>query len=224
VEQINKLIKSSINWLLDMLFPESCISCHTRSEIICNNCAPKIRTAERETDTHIFALYDYRDPVIKRAIWDLKYHKHRHLGEKLGKLLYEGMVEDISDIRQYSQGKTILVIPVPISRSRGKVRGYNQARVIAKYFCMSGGDEILELRDDLMIKNIETLPQARITNRTKRIQNIRGAFEIKNPEYVKGRTCIVIDDVTTTGATMNEIIKLLKKSGAKKVIGFAVAH
>ena len=56
------------------------------------------------------------------------------------------------------------------------------------------------------------------------MENVRGVFEIKNPEIVKGRTIVVIDDVTTTGGTISEIIKILKKAGAKKVVGFAVAH
>jgi competence protein ComFC len=224
VEQRIKPIKSLVNWLLDILFPESCISCHIRGEILCDNCISKIRMAERETDNNIYALYDYRDPVIKKAIWDLKYHKHRHLGERLGQLLYEGRIEDISDIREYSQSRTICVVPVPVSRSRGKSRGYNQAKVIARQFCLSEGNGVFELRDDFVVKNVDTLPQARIANRAKRIQNIRGAFEIKNSADIKGRTIIIIDDVTTTGATLGEIMKLFKKAGAKKVVGFTVAH
>ncbi len=74
------------------------------------------------------------------------------------------------------------------------------------------------------IKNKNTIPQARLTNRNKRLQNIKGAFSIINTNIIKGKTVIIIDDVTTTGGTMLEIIKILKKSGAKKVIGFAVAH
>ncbi len=217
-------MKSVVNWLLDILFPRSCISCHIRGEIICDNCISKIRIAERETDSNIYALYDYRDPVVKKAIWDLKYHKHRHLGERLGQLLYEGRIEDISDIREYSQGRTIYVVPVPVSRSRGKSRGYNQAEIIGKQFCLSEGSGALELRDDFIVKNIDTIPQARIANRAKRIQNIHGAFEVKNFNDIKGRTIIIVDDVTTTGATLREIMKLFKKFGAKKVVGFTVAH
>ncbi|MEK7106073.1 MAG: phosphoribosyltransferase family protein, partial [Patescibacteria group bacterium] len=64
----------------------------------------------------------------------------------------------------------------------------------------------------------------RITNRNERLKNVKGVFEIKNPEVVKGRTIIIIDDVTTTGGTIKEILKLLKNSGAKKAVGFTVAH
>ncbi len=224
MESSINLIKSIKNSILDILFPERCIGCHIRGNILCNNCISKIRNAERETENSIVALYDYRDPIIKRAIWKLKYHNRRHLGEKLGQLLYDGLVEDISDLKQYMGNNPIYVIAVPISPNRMKKRGYNQAEVIARNFCICGGKEVLELKKNLVIKKGETIPQAKITNRTKRLNNVHGVFGIKNPEQVVGKTIIVIDDVTTTGATLTEIIKLLKKSGAKRVVGFAVAH
>ena len=85
-------------------------------------------------------------------------------------------------------------------------------------------EEIFELKNHIVFKKIDTLPQAKITNRKRRLENVRGVFDIKNPENIKGKTIIIIDDVTTTGGTILEIMKILKKSGAKKVIGFAVAH
>jgi ComF family protein len=170
------------------------------------------------------ACFDYRDPLIKKAIWNLKYYHRSHLGQTLGKLLYESFVEDISDMRIYASGQAILVIPVPLSPMRKKTRGYNQAERIARGFCDCGGREVLELKNNIIIKKIDTLPQAKITNRARRLKNIKGVFEIKNKESVKGRTIIVIDDVTTTGGTITEIMNMLKKSGAKKVVGFAVAH
>ena len=128
-----------------------------------------------------------------------------------------------SDMRIYTD-QSILVIPVPLSRSRGKERGYNQAEIIARGFIDASDEGIFELRGDIINKKLDTKPQARITNRTERLRNIKNVFEVKNQIDVKGRTIIVIDDVTTTGGTLNEIIKILKKSGAKKVVGFAVAH
>jgi predicted amidophosphoribosyltransferase len=76
----------------------------------------------------------------------------------------------------------------------------------------------------LVIKNINTKPQARIENRKERLKNLEGAFSVVDEQYIKARTIIVIDDVTTTGGTMNEISKILKSAGAKKVVGIAIAH
>lgn len=212
------------NFLLDTLFPTKCIGCDTKDEILCDMCITKIRLAERETERDIIALYDYRDPIIKKAIWELKYHHKRYLGEKLGKLLYESMIEELGDMRVYIAGRSILVVPVPISNKKTKLRGYNQALTIAKGFCSSVPSGTFEIKNNIVTKKIDTLPQARITDRKRRLENVRGVFGVKNKEIVKGRTVIVIDDVTTTGGTINEVMKILKKSGAKKVIGFAVAH
>lgn len=214
------------DFLLDLLFPQICLGCQNRGEILCDKCILRVRRAERETETHIIAAFDYRDPLIKRAIWNLKYYKRMHLGNKLGAMLYEATLEDISDIRMYASGQPIFVVPVPLSKTRQKSRGYNQAERIAQSFCKCGNikEKIFELRTDIIKKKIDTLAQARITNRNQRLKNIKGAFEIKKLELIKGRTIIIIDDVTTTGGTLLELIKILKKSGAKKVIGFAVAH
>jgi len=217
-------IKQIKNFLLDILFPTNCLSCQVKNEILCNNCVQKIKLAERETSENILAVFDYRDPIIKKAIWELKYHHKRYLGEKLGQLLYEFFIEDISEIKMNVSGRSVYVIPTPISNKKTKLRGYNQALAIAKGFCNSGESGTFELKNNIVVKKVDNLPQAKITNRKKRLENVRGVFEIKNPEIIKGRTIIIVDDVTTTGGTISEIIKILKKAGAKKVVGFAVAH
>lgn len=222
--EINLHIKKIKDFLLNTLFPIKCLGCETRDELLCNICISKIRLAERETDRDIIAVFDYRDQVIKKAIWELKYHHKKYLGEKLGQLLYEYLVEDIGDMKTYVPGRSIYVIPTPISNKKTKARGYNQALAIAKGFCNSAPIGTFEIKDKIVIKKVDTLPQAKITNRKRRLENVRGVFEVRNKEIVKGRTIIILDDVTTTGGTINEIMKILKKAGAKKVIGFAVAH
>lgn len=212
------------NFLLEVLFPTKCLNCRNKNEILCDKCIAQIAIAERETDRNILAVFDYRNPIIKKAIWELKYHHKHYIGEKLGQLLYEYLVEDIADIKTYVSGRSILVIPVPISHKKTKLRGYNQTLAIAKGFCSFAKAGTFELKNNIVIKKVDTIPQAKITNRKRRLENVRGVFEVKNQELVKGRTIIVIDDVTTTGGTITEMMKILKKSGAKKVVGFAVAH
>ena len=184
----------------------------------------RIESAERKTDDNILAVFDYRDPVIKKAIWELKYHHKHYIGERLGQLLYEFLIEDISEMKTHIAGRAILVIPVPISNKKTKLRGYNQTNAIARGFCDKANKGTFELKKNIIYKKVETLPQARITNRKRRLENVRGVFGIKNEDEVKGRTIIVVDDVTTTGGTISEVMKVLKQSGAKRVLGFAVAH
>lgn len=222
--KINLKIKKINKFLLNILFPTKCLGCNKRDEILCNNCIQNIRPAERETENNILAVFDYRDLVIKKAIWELKYHHKKYIGEKLGELLYQFLIEDISEMRVHAPGRSIYVIPVPISNKKIKNRGYNQSIAIAKGFCSQSEIGTFELKDKIILKEIDNTPQAKITNRKRRLENVRGVFSVKDKEKVQGRTIIIIDDVTTTGGTINEIIKILKKSGAKKVIGFAIAH
>ncbi|MEI7688584.1 MAG: phosphoribosyltransferase family protein [Candidatus Nomurabacteria bacterium] len=217
-------LRRSLNLILGILFPSRCIGCNIRGEIICSNCIDSLKLAERQTEENIIALYDYRDPLIKKAIWKLKYHHSPYLGKKFGEMLYESMLEEIDSIKTFSKGSPIFVIPIPISKNKYNKRGYNQSEIIARAFCCTKNDNIIILKTNILYKKLNTIPQARLTNRNKRLKNIKGAFEIKNSESIKGKTLIVIDDVTTTGGTMLEAIKVLKKSGAKKVVGIAVAH
>lgn len=210
--------------ILNTLFPIKCCNCQMKNQVLCENCINKIRLTEKIIDKNIVAIFDYQDPIIKKVIWELKYHHRRYLGEKLGQLLYKFSINEIVNLKTSIGDQPILIIPVPISIKKTKLRGYNQAKIIAQGFCHSDPKGIFELKDKIIFKKIETLPQAKIANRRKRLLNIKGVFEIKNPNPVKGQTIIIIDDVITTGGTINEIIKILKKAGAKKVIGLAVAH
>jgi ComF family protein len=224
VEKAVLYLKSTILYFLDLLFPIKCIGCKFSGEILCKNCINKLQITNRETSDNIFAIYDYRDTIIKDAIWKLKYHHTPYIGQKLGELLYFELIEEINMLQMFSIGSPILVLPVPISQNKKKNRGYNQSEIIAKSFCNKDINNIFQFNNKIIYKKIDTIPQARLTNRNKRLQNIKNAFEIKNSIQVKGKTIIIIDDVTTTGGTLLEIIKILKKSGAKKVVGFAVAH
>jgi len=226
VENIQNIIVKLYNNITDTVLPISCVGCNKRGNIICENCIYSIRQAERETESNIYACFDYRDEIIKKIIWNLKYYHHFSLGRRLGRILYENMIEEIADLEIYTKGSPILVIPVPISKSKNKTRGYNQAEIIARNFCNSSNKKIFEFRKDIVIKIKDTLSQARTTNRNDRLQNVKGVFgiNINKKKILKGRTVIIIDDVTTTGGTITEIMKVLKRNGVKKVVGMTVAH
>lgn len=219
-----KLLLNIKDLLLNTIFPIKCIGCQKKDNVLCDECIVKIRPAERETDQNIIALFDYRDPIIKKAIWELKYHHKRYIGERLGEILYENIIDEISNIKDGFINRSLYVIPVPTSKHKTRTRGYNQAFYIAKGFCSKADKNILEIQNDLVIKTKDTIPQAKITNRTQRLKNILGVFDVKNQDKIKGRTIIVIDDVTTTGGTINEIMKILKKYKANKVIALTIAH
>lgn len=218
------IIKKWIDFILEILFPSSCIGCHKKGVILCENCVNSLEIAKRPTEEKIMALYDYRDPIVKKAIWKLKYYHSPYLGQKLGELLYQSFLEEIYLLQMFCQGSSIYVIPVPISSDKKKIRGYNQSEIIARNFCKSTTSDMLELKTNIIYKKPNTIPQARIENRARRLKNVKDTFYIKNEKQIRGKTIIVIDDVTTTGGTLIEIFKILKKSGAKKVVAFTIAH
>lgn len=213
-----------MNIFWEILFPSICLGCQIKGEILCSYCINRINRNDEKLDNDIIAIFKYHDPIVKKLIWNLKYYHHPYLGQKIGQILYDEILEEISEIKAYTMGSPIMIIPVPITKNKLKIRGYNQVEKIARGFCEKGEKELFVLKNDIIIKKIETIPQARIKNRSKRLQNIKNSFEIKNSAQIKGQTIIIIDDVTTTGGTLNEIIKILKKNGAKKVIGLALAH
>jgi len=122
--------------------------------------------------------------------------------------------------RRSSNGADFLLIPVPLAKRRIRWRGFNQAEEIAKNLA-----EYLEipLINDVLIKTKETLPQIDLAEEARK-ENIKGAFLIKNEEKIKGKKILLIDDVYTTGSTLEESSRILKKAGAREVWGAVVAR
>ena len=217
------LFKIVGNFILEIFFPINCPGCHKEHVVLCENCLQNVKFTHRQTEENIIAIFDYRDDLIKKIIWHLKYHNQKYLGQKLGQIIYEYTKDEIADLKILSQGKPILVIPVPVSKKRLQERGYNHSELLALGFSKENSEN-LEFNKNIVIKNQETEHQAKITNKKIRLKNVRNSFVVNPIANIKGRTVIIIDDVTTTGGTFLEIFRVLKKAGAKKVMGFALAH
>lgn len=211
-----------LNTILDIVFPVNCVSCNKIGEILCLDCISNFPKAERATEEWVYPLYDYRHPAVKKVIWQLKYSKKRKLGEVLGKLMYENIILELSDLSILENFREPLLIPIPLSRKRLKERGYNQALLLCKEIEKMNSD--LKITKDVLIKTKETEHQAHIRDKSRRLKNLLGTFAVKNDNLIKKRNVILIDDVTTTGATLNEAKKTLKQAGVKKIIAFTVAH
>lgn len=213
-----------LNTILDIIFPVYCISCGKNGCILCVKCLGNCSSAERESEKWIFPLFDYRDPLVKKSIWLLKYKGKKKLGSVFAEVLYGRILEELSDLSIMENFSNAILIPIPLAPKRRRERGFNQAELICKKLVELDKEKNLKLVKDVLIKPKDTEHQARIEDRTKRLKNIVGSFSVKNPEKIKGRNIILIDDVTTTGATLNEARKILKQAGAKKIIAFTVAH
>lgn len=213
-----------LNTILDIVFPTYCVSCQKRGKQLCLKCISESPVAERESEKWIYPLYDYRHPPIKKSLWLLKYSGKKRLASIFASTLYGAILEELSDLSVMNNFTKPLIIPIPISKQRHRERGYNQAELICRELIILDQNKNFQLEIDVLKKNHETIHQAKIKNRAERLKNLADSFIIKDPEKTKNRNIILIDDITTTGATLNEAKKTLKKAKARKVIAFTVAH
>ncbi|MEP7146960.1 MAG: phosphoribosyltransferase family protein [bacterium] len=162
----------------------------------------------------VFAFRDGDD--FSKIIYQLKYGGMKRLGVYLGRFLGEEMKCNLNNISEYG-----LLIPVPLFKSKIRERGYNQSDYICK-----GMNEILcmDFKNDLVKRTRHTTTQTKLT-REERMRNMKDAFELnkKFKNKIHGKRIILVDDVVTTGATMNEVIKVLKQNQCGEIIACSLA-
>lgn len=212
-------------WLLDLIFPKRCLGCGQTGRYLCGPCQTRLTLAEPVEyldSTPILAAYDYDDPIIRQAVWQLKYRGITSLAAELAEVLSERLAEDLADLKHFAGREKILIVPIPLSTKRRKDRGYNQSARLAQALAQKWPSTLEYLEALQKVK--ETPPQVSLKNRTARLNNLRGAFALAPGVNLDGRTIIIIDDVVTTGATLAEAGKILKLAGAEQVLGAALAH
>ncbi len=219
-------LNTILNSVLNIVFPAKCLSCGKNGTELCLSCLYLSPSAERESESWVFPLYDYRHPPIKKALWLLKYKGKKRLAKIFAEVIYDRILEELSDLSVLQNFNNVILIPIPLSPQRYRERGYNQAQLICEEIIHLTPNPILTLANNILVKPKETEHQARIKDRRTRLKNIVGSFAIKkeNINKIKNRNIILIDDITTTGATLAEAKKVLKQAGARKVIAFTVAH
>lgn len=206
--------------ILNFLFPKKCLGCRKPNVLICDKCLKEIpRPDQHQPD--IIAAMSYKSAVIKKAVHLLKYGGAKILAEPLAELIFKRLKEPGDHIFNWKQGSRAVIIPIPLSGKRLKERGFNQAELIAKH--LSNKMSVIIL-NNVLYKNRHTYSQVEIKDRGKRLVNLKGSFSVRNPEFIKNKTVFLVDDVSTTGATINEAKKELKKAGAQKVIGLVLAQ
>ncbi len=211
-----------LNTILEILYPSRCVGCGTKGLDLCTDCISDSPGAQRETESWIFPIFDYRHPPIKKALWMLKYKGKKRLAKTFAEVLHSRILEELSEQEVMENFREPILIPIPLSRGRKRERGYNQTLLICEELLKLNSN--LKLEKNILIKSKDTVRQAHIKDRRARLKNLVGSFATKDSEKIKGKNIILIDDVTTTGATLNEARKTLRQSGARKVIAFTVAH
>tara|TARA_Y100000031_G_scaffold150898_2_gene191127 strand:- start:45246 stop:45656 length:411 start_codon:yes stop_codon:yes gene_type:complete len=136
--------------------------------------------------------------------------------------MYEWFCEDLSDETLFRGFVHPLVIPIPLSKKRLRKRGFNQAELLAREFTMR--DTSFTLSTNVLYKIKDTRSQTTLKNRTERMANVIDSFEARNAEKIKDKNIILIDDIYTTGATLNEARRILINAGARMVLCCTIAH
>ena len=226
------------NRVLNTLFPETCPVCHESASDhttapICTGCWDSIRPYEGprcdkcgiplDSDSSMtcgecikdepayrsvrsFGLY--RGP-LRKSINLLKYHNTKRLSKPLSEII---LSMDIP--------RADAVIPVPLYKDRLRQREFNQSALLAKYTAKNTGMSLLV---DCLIKLKDTRPQVGLTSRERR-RNMKNAFGVEKKDLIKGKDILLVDDVITTGATVRECSRVLKKAGAGNIYVMALAH
>lgn len=225
--------------LLDALFPPLCAGCGenldecSKEKGVCGKCLEKIRVhssffcpeckarmpgmekfCHKNSKYILAAVSDYGEPAIKNSIWHFKYKKWKRMRIVLGELLNRYLENLNADLSGFA------ILPIPLHPKRLKERGFNQSRILAEI----AAEKIkADLITDCLIRNKNTSTQAELKNYETRMANVSNCFAVENPEKIKNRDVIIIDDVFTSGATINEAVKILKSRGAKKIIALVIA-
>lgn len=208
-------------FFLDIFFPVICLNCRRElpsGDYLCGACFKKLKFYSGAPKLDLKFLDelniagDYEDRSLSGLIKILKFNAVPAAAKILGQwllLFWQGQA--------VFKSPQLLVIPIPLSARRQKWRGFNQAEIIARYLANNFN---YQLSLDL-IKIKETKAQSRLSAK-KRINNLNGAFKWSG-EIPIAKDILLIDDVITTGATLEEAARVLKAAGAKMVIGLAVA-
>lgn len=213
---LNRIIRSLWEGLIEIVYPREnyCIICKTEDCFgICDICRKSVKTINDSYQDEIIS-YGYYGGVLKDLILKFKYKSNFTAGDILTEFLEEYIIKNIN-YEEY------IITYVPLSKKSKKARGFNQCEYIAKKIARDLSIEALEV----LIKPKETKEQKKL-KRDERYKNIKDAFEVKKGMNVNSYGIILIDDVTTTGATLQEAYKLLKKFKVKdiKLLTLAKSH
>ncbi|MBI2356232.1 MAG: ComF family protein [Candidatus Doudnabacteria bacterium] len=163
----------------------------------------------------IISALPYSDQKIREIIAAFKYSFAETLAERLSALL----IQEMKNLGLSGYFAEFKIIPVPLHSRRLNWRGFNQSLLLSKPLSRMLN---VEIQTELVKRDRFTKPQIELKKEQRR-QNIQGAFSITNPSQISGRY-LLVDDVVTTGSTLNEIAKLLKQSGASEVWAMTLAH
>lgn len=230
----------------DILFPPLCAYCETylddarspiceacfckiikNTSLICPICNARMASGKRicahgkrkykEFPYLLGAATNYDDPVIRTCIHRCKYDKIHSIAPALALLLTEYV--SVLDPKPTLLAATPIVIPIPLHARKERERGFNQSACIARSFA----ETMKFAYKEPLVKLIDNKPQAQTKIRATRLERMKGVFAIPYPADVRHKNIILIDDVSTSGATLSEAAKTLRAAGVKQILALVIA-
>lgn len=180
--------------------------------------------AEQLKDENSIALFDYSHSLVKEIIWELKYRGNTKIADKLGAILYDHILNELTDLHLFEKWNDIVLIPIPISDKRRSDRGWNQSELLTKSIMEIDNGKTFTYLPGQLVKTHHTESQTKTASRKERLKNLVNSMKVLHPPKIAGKYIVVIDDVTTTGSTFTEARRALHSAGAKKIFCVAVAH
>lgn len=241
------------NWIqgfLDWIFPFICVACSAPLERrstatpICETCSRSVLVNSagvcsvcrarlpRGSLTHhhkkpgctLYAVTDYRNQVVENAITAYKYSGIRSLEpffrDKIRIFLKN------PDILRVLNRKDLIIVPIPLHYRKQNERGFNQSDVLAAHIksaLEASGNRWITINTRLLTRRRMTSPQAKQKGEVARLRNVSRCFRLNGPVPNPHSTYLIVDDVCTSLATMNEARRTLQAGGAKKIISFVFA-
>jgi len=244
---VDNLLAKTKNFLLDLLFPVFCLGCKKEGVYLCDDCKAtldilefsyclcdkkplllppgqkngKCQKCQNKKLAGLYFALPYKEKALtKKLIYQFKYQPYiKDLAKTLANILIEHLVvsgKNTEDIWENS-----ILIPVPLDKKKLRSRGYNQAEELAKELAVILKVPIIA---NSLMKIKTTKPQMELS-KEEREQNLKNAFAIKKPfDFAQGKKVFLVDDVYTTGSTMEECSRVLRDAGAKSVWGIAIAR
>ena len=211
-----------VDWLLDLIYPPRCAFCRRllsgREKGVCRFCRPKLPYVPADGQVQHFRNVDKcLSPLYYHGSVKDSLHRYKFGGATAYADIYSEFIVKCIDENQISCDS---ITWVPLSRRRLRRRGYDQAELLAKLIAKHLGQSPVRLLKKLR----HTPPQSKTGSVEKRRANIAGAYACLRPELVQGKQVLLVDDIVTTGATLSEAARVLKKAGAKEVICATLAR
>jgi ComF family protein len=228
IAQLMKLFK-------DTIFPAHCFGCDAEGKFVCDDCYGTLDISgmfccpvcHAKNDTGKSCISCATKIAIDQHVAITPYQEDGLIGDMMHSFKYH-FAEDVRDVfdrmmSDFLSGRSLdvdIIIPVPLHKKRYVERGFNQSEIIAQTVA-----RVLQVPIEMnrLVRSRYTVKQAKL-KREERLKNLTDAFEIKNPQDLVGKKVLVVDDVFTTGSTVNECAKALKLAGAGEVISFSIAR